>query len=86
MLEEKHSEPNKLFKNIEKFSDTKIAECTVFGTELPTYASKMQCAKWVKCISTKLEENFDEPTIKKIRQGCYCDDGCKLEENKKWLK
>jgi predicted hydrocarbon binding protein len=29
---------------------------------------------------------FRSTTVKKIRQGCYCRDSGKLDENKKWLK
>ena len=85
-MTDKHPEAYKLFKNIEKFSCTKTAENIAFGMDFPACASKQQCAEWVKYISSGLEENFDEPTIKKIRQSCYCRDGGNLEENKRGLK
>jgi predicted hydrocarbon binding protein len=83
---ERHPEAVKLFKNIKRFSDIQTAESIAFGVFLPLSPSKEQCANWVEYIASKLEEKFDEATIKRIRMGCYCRENGRLDESKKWLR
>lgn len=86
MARERHLEAIKLFENIKKHSTHKTAEEIAFGVDLPISPTKEECKLWVTHIISGLEDTFDDSTIKNILMGCYCDEGGKLEENKKWLK
>lgn len=73
-----------LYDNITKYSGSEIADNIAYGMDQPQ--SSTEKAQWVRYISSKLEEHFDERTIKNIRMGCYCNENGKLEESKEFIK
>lgn len=85
-VNEKHPEALKMFKNIQEVSDAQTAEEIAFNTYLPLEPTNEQSADWVNAVCSALENRFDDDTIKVIRQGCYCREDGKLDENKSWLK
>lgn len=77
--------PEKLFANVKQYATLELAQHIAYGKPLPEDATDAQCAEWVAHVAQELEANFDAPTIKQIRQGCYCREEGKLDENKQWL-
>ncbi len=53
---------------------------------LPVNSSPEVRAEWVDKLSTLLESRFDEHTIKKIREKCYCNENGRLEDTAESLK
>lgn len=80
-----HPEVKKLYDNIRKHSDELTAERIAHCIPLSESASKQDEARWVKSVTTALEEEFDEKTIIQIRKACYCTQASKLEETKIWI-
>lgn len=85
-MKSKHSEAQKLFKSILKYSTRKHAEEIVYCKDLPVSPTKKEKKEWIEHISKELEKHFDEPTIRTIRMECFCTEGGKLDENKNSLK
>lgn len=83
-LEAKQKE--RLYQNICKFADKKLAREITESIDLPLDATNKQRAIWVKEIMDRLEHQFDQPLVKKIRQSCYCDEGGQLQTSKKILR
>ncbi|WP_330396820.1 DUF6144 family protein [Anaeromicrobium sediminis] len=81
-----HNEVKKLFENITKHSNSDVARKIAFGMDLPFSPTKNDKNEWVKYISSELEKQFDEQTIKSIRLGCYCTENGKLDESKEFIK
>lgn len=82
----KNLEPVKLFDNIKKYSDPKLANEIVSKNPLSDNPSDKECAKWVYNICKALDNKLDKKTIANIRQGCFCNEEDKLDKSKKWLK
>ncbi len=82
----KIQQPLSLFENVKKYGTEELAYKIAYGKPLSESSTTEECIEWVEFISRELEANFDEPNIKLIRQGCYCTENGKLDENKQWLK
>ncbi len=101
-LKNKHPEVFFLYEQIKAISNEEIAKSIVFSVSLPITASIAQKSDWVNFVANQLQQQFDEKTIIKIRQGCYyestqtclkkhidgyeCLDKKIYDCTKKWLK
>ena len=81
-----HDEVKRLYENVEKYSNSDTAQKIAFGRELPYSPTKVEKKEWVKYISSELENEFDEQTIKNIRLGCYCNENGELDKSKDFIK
>lgn len=81
-----HDEARRLYENIEKHSNSDTARKIAFGKELSSSSTNVEKREWVKYISSELENEFDEQTVKNIRLGCYCNEDGKLDKSKDFIK
>lgn len=85
-MKQVHNEVERLYENITKHSNSDIARKIAFGRELSFSPTKIEKKQWVEYITTELEKEFDEQSIKNIRLGCYCNENGKLDESKEFIK
>lgn len=84
MPEKHHNESEKLYASLLHHIDDAAARDIAFGVPLPPDASDAQTGRWVRHICARLEETFDEATIRAVRRRCYCTAG--MAECGEWIK
>ncbi len=81
-----HCESSKLYESVKKYSKSETAEKIAFGADLSPSPTRTEREKWLKYVSSSLEEEFDTQTIMAIRMACFCHEDGKLEESKKFIR
>ena len=79
-------ELKRLYESIKSVVSEDVAENIINEIPITIGSSPEVRAEWVEKMSALLEEKFEMDTIKKIRQGCYCNENGKLEESANELR
>lgn len=79
-------ELEKLYNSIKEVVSLEDAKKTVAEIPLALNSTPKERAEWVEKLSYLLEEEYDWVTIKKIRQGCFCNENGRLEETAQTLQ
>lgn len=74
-MAEHHPQARKLFERIAGVSHEDLASLVAYGQPLPLNPTARQKRDWVSHVIAKLEELFDEQTIRQIRLACCCEEG-----------
>ena len=79
-------EKERLFNSIKNVVSLEDAERIVTKIPLALNSTPKERGEWVENVSEILEAEYDERTIKRIREGCYCNENGKLEETARILR
>lgn len=79
-------EIERLYESMKNVVSQEDADCFMEEVPLTIHSTAQARAEWVEKVSMLLEKKYDTNTIKKIRQGCYCNENGKLEESAKALR
>ncbi len=86
LLTLENSEVDKLYNNIKEVVSVEEAEKIIAEIPLASKSTPEERAEWVDKMSCLLEKKYDWETIKRIRQGCFCNENGRLEETAQALR
>ena len=79
-------ELERLYNSIKEVVSLEEAKKIISKIPLALNSTPKERADWVEKLSSLLEEEYDWSTIKRIRQGCFCNENGKLEETAQMLR
>ena len=79
-------ELERLFNSIKEVVSLENAQRIITQIPLTLNSTPKERAEWVEKMSHLLEQEYDWLTIKRIRQGCFCNENGRLEETAQTLR
>lgn len=79
-------ETGRLYESVKRVISKDEADDIIKAIPIANDSTPEERAEWVEKMSSLLEKRFDVDTVKRIRQGCYCNENGRLEESANTLR